>query len=73
MNTKKIKYSIPALLHDVNGEPALVPYMVKLDLLDRGIPVIVDPLDVADGELAVSEGSIDFNFKELYLEVIWTP
>lgn len=50
--------SIDSLLEEANGEPRLVPYMLKLRMKDAGIPVYIDPKDISDVSVCVTRGRL---------------
>lgn len=65
-------YKIADLLQDVHGEHDLIPYWIKLDLLDNGVPIEIDPCRVRDQEFSVRHGHIKHFEKDGYLVLVWT-
>lgn len=62
-------YRIDDLLADAHGEPDLVPYMLKLRLLEAGIPVIIDPADVRNNEIYVGRGTLSATVNGDFIEI----
>lgn len=70
---KTFKYQIDEVLNEVNGEHRLIPYWIKLDLLDNGVPIEVDPLHVDDNMFSVSIGDIKIKIdNEWVVHIKWT-
>lgn len=69
---KTFRYNLVKVLQEVNGEPELVPYWIKLDLLDRGVPIEVDPLNVRDDQFKVVYGKLGYFTNEGMLVLRWT-
>lgn len=65
-------YNISEILQDVHGEPDLIPYWIKLDLLDHGVPIEINPRDVADSDYSVSRGNIKHFEKDGCMVLVWT-
>lgn len=68
---KTFKYNLVKILQEVNGEPDLIPYWIKLDLLDRGVPIEVDPMNVRDDQFGVVYGELTSNINEGILVIKW--
>lgn len=68
---KTFKFNLVKILQEVNGEPDLIPYWIKLDLLDRGVPIEVDPLYIRDPFFDVSEGTLSYFEQDGFLEIKW--
>lgn len=66
------KYNLVKILQDVNGEVELIPYWIKLDLMDRNVPIVIDPTDVKDNIFTVEFGQITYNHIDGFLELKWT-
>ncbi|ADQ52745.1 hypothetical protein AsFcp4_186 [Aeromonas phage AsFcp_4] len=60
MPTNNIEVTIPLWenYHECNDEPELVPYMLKIKLLESGIPVIIDPLSIRSNVISVKHGKL---------------
>ena len=69
---RTFRYNLVKVLREVNGEPELVPYWIKLDLLDRGVPIEVDPLNVRDDHFDVMYGKLSYFTNEGMLVIRWT-
>lgn len=65
------EYNLQEILKEINGEPALIPYWIKLDLLDHGVPINIDPLDVKNEYFNVHSGKIEYNNLNGMLIVKW--
>lgn len=68
---KTFKFNLVKILQEVNGEPDLIPYWIKLDLLYRGIPIEVDPLHVRDPFFTVRTGTLSYFEQNGFLEIKW--
>lgn len=66
------KYKLGDVLNDVNNEPELIPYWVKLDLLDNGVPIEIEPLRVSDNLFEVRSGNVTYTQTEKEIIVIWS-
>lgn len=69
---RHFRYNIVKILQDINGESDLIPYWIKLDLLDRNVPIIIDPLKVSDKVIEVEYGSIEVKNEDEYIWIKWT-
>lgn len=56
------KYDIDKILEEVNNEADLIPYWIKLDLMEKGVPIEIDAMDVGCQYFRVETGSIDYSF-----------
>lgn len=68
---KTFRFNLLKILNEVNGEPDLIPYWIKLDLLDRGVPIEIDTLDIKDDYFNVNNGTLSYVEKDNILEVKW--
>jgi hypothetical protein len=67
------KYNLVNILQEVNGEPDLIPYWIKLDLMDRNVPITIDPTNIKDDVFSVEVGYITYNTNDYgFLNLIWT-
>ncbi|MGL4521365.1 MAG: hypothetical protein ACRCWQ_02270 [Bacilli bacterium] len=66
------KYNLIEILNEINGEEDLIPYWIKLDLLDRGVPIEVDPLEVKNQRFAVRYGEISYIEHDNELVIKWS-
>lgn len=65
------KYNITDILGEINGETDLIPYWIKLDLLDKHIPIEINPLNVKDDSFNVEYGFITYTETDGTIEVCW--
>lgn len=66
------RYNIFKILEEVNAEPELIPYWIKLDLLDRKVPIIINPMNVKDYVFDVRSGTITNYYENGFIYLIWT-
>lgn len=66
------KYDLGSLLNEVNNEPELIPYFIKLDLLDGGIPIEIDPTRISDNLFGVTNGTISYSQTDKEIIVKWS-
>lgn len=61
------------ILTDIDYEIDLLPYFVKLELQNVGIPVIVDPTDVRNPDFEVEEGVLSYmiNAETMIMEITY--
>lgn len=57
-----IKINLVKLYQSCNYERNLIPYMLKLLLLEHGFPIILDPLQVSDKRILLRHGVLDFSY-----------
>ncbi|MEG1902768.1 MAG: hypothetical protein RR212_00070 [Bacteroidales bacterium] len=69
----KIKIDLNKILADANNEIDLLPYLVKLELQNIGVPVIIDPTDVRDPDFAIESGRLDYviNAETMIMEITY--
>lgn len=60
-------------LADANDEIDLLPYLIKLELLHKGIPVIIDPTNVRDPDFDVESGDFYYsiNAETMIMEITY--
>lgn len=59
-----IKINLVKLFQSCNCERNLVPYMLKITLLEHGFPIIVDPLQVSDKNIKLTHGELKLSYSE---------
>lgn len=59
-----IKINLVKLFQYCNYERNLVPYMLKLILLEHGYPVVLDPLQVSDKTIKLEHGELEFLYSD---------
>lgn len=59
------------LLIQSNYELDLVPYMLKINLLESGIPVIIDPLSIRSNLLVLKHGELTVSDNGLTVTYTW--
>lgn len=69
----KTQFDLQQLLEDSQEEVELIPYFVKMELTRLGVPVIIDPVNIRDPELEVSEGSIEYTIdvEKMVMEITY--
>ncbi|QDH49152.1 hypothetical protein PHYNN_114 [Pantoea phage Phynn] len=69
----KTQFDLEKLLEDAQDEAELIPYLIKMELTRLGVPVIIDPVNVRDPDLAVTEGSIEYTIdaEKLIMEITY--
>lgn len=65
------RYNIVKILQEVNGEPELIPYWIKLDLLDRNVPIKIDPMNIRNKFFEVDNGEIKIKIEDGLIELLW--
>lgn len=60
--TQKIKLS-----KFESTDPRLIPYLVKLDMLENGIPVNINPLNIRDQDISISSGALKLSIDSEFL------
>lgn len=66
-----IKINLVKLFELCNYERNLLPYMIKLILLEHGYPIKLDPLQVSDKRIELDQGKLEFTYSncENYLYI----
>ena len=69
----KIKIDLNKILADADNEIDLLPYLVKLELQNVGVPVIIDPTDVRDPDFSIESGRLDYviNADTMIMEITY--
>lgn len=66
-----IRINLVKLYQSCNYETNLIPYMLKILLLEHGFPIILDPLQVSDKRITLRHGVLEFSYSSdgIYLYV----
>lgn len=59
-----IKINLVKLFESCNHERNLLPYMLKLTLIEHGYPIKVDPLQVSDKRIELERGKLMFSYSD---------
>ncbi|QHJ78894.1 MAG: hypothetical protein [Caudoviricetes sp.] len=59
-----IKINLLKLFEACNYERNLLVYMLKLHLVEHGIPVVIDPYKVSDKTIDVENGDLSFQYSD---------
>ncbi|AIA65038.1 hypothetical protein AVV44_gp200 [Cronobacter phage S13] len=59
-----IKINLVKLFAECNYERNLLPYMLKITLLEHGYPIDLDPLQVSDKRIQLKHGQLNFGYSD---------
>lgn len=59
-----IKINLVKLFEQCNYERNLLPYMLKIILLEHGYPINLDPLQVSDKNIQLQHGNLNFEYSD---------
>lgn len=67
----KIEIDLNKLLLEANEEIELLPYFVKLELTEKGIPIKIDPTNIRDPDFVIERGFMDYkiNVDNMVMEI----
>lgn len=59
-----IKINLVKLFQECNYERNLIPYMLKIVLLEHGFQIKLDPLEVSNKRIELQQGELNFVYSD---------
>lgn len=59
-----VKINLVKLFESCNYERNLLPYMLKITLLEHGFPIKLDPLEVSNKRIELQHGELKMSYSD---------